>query len=170
MINILLDWSQLSAITDLSGKGTGRSPTKGCCSLAGPLLHAASTHSQGVFLPPYNQLQFLLHWTSLAWSLPLLPYRHLKASQPNPTATCLCSSFSSTPSHLALVDTRRFLNTFHTLHSSPALPAGPSANLLSLHFTPSARSPTGRVHVSSQLSIKQQKVTYTELCSPVWSD
>lgn len=96
MINILLDWSQLSAITDLSGKGTGGSPTKGCCSLAGPLLHAASTHSQGVFLPPYNQLQFLLHWTSLAWSPPLLPYGHLKAPQPNPTATCLLQPFLHT--------------------------------------------------------------------------
>lgn len=33
------------------------------------------------------------------------------------------------PSHSALADTRRFLKTLHALHSSPALPARPSAEL-----------------------------------------
>lgn len=70
-----------------------------------------------------------LHQTSLAWSPALLPFRHLKAPQPNPAATCLCSSLSSMPSHWALADTRRFLKTLHALHGSPALPARPSAEL-----------------------------------------
>lgn len=53
-----------------------------------------------------------------------------------------------------------------------ALPSrtGPPARPLRKHFISPSPSPTEMLHVNTWLNITQQKMMYTELCSPVCSD